>query len=119
MANELYRGRDVGVAVPAVHLEAVNAVLVDGLDVLVSQLCRKFARKQKIPENTHMRRSQDGTVPVAHEQILAIFQPVTASFCAKTLFSFLQLLQQTKVPGDFGGHVCVRIIYREASLGVK
>lgn len=52
-----------------------------------------------------MRRSQNGAVPVAHQQILGIFQTVTTRLGAETLLALLQLLQQAKVAGNLGSHI--------------
>lgn len=54
--------------------------------------------------STYVRRSQYRSVPVAHEQILAIFQAITACLGAKALFALLELLQQPKIARYFCRH---------------
>lgn len=51
-----------------------------------------------------MRRSQDGSVPVGHEQVLSVFQAVAAGFSSETLFALFELLQQAEVARDLGRH---------------
>lgn len=54
---------------------------------------------------TNVGRAQDGTVPVAHQQVFAIFEAVAASFGAETLFTLFELLEETEVARYFGTHV--------------
>lgn len=49
-----------------------------------------------------MRRSKNGSIPVAHEQIFAILETITASLCTETFFALFELLQEAKV----AGHCC-------------
>jgi len=62
--------RDIGVIVTTVDLEAVYAVLVGAV-----------------------RRAQYSTVPVGHQQVVAILQADRASLCSEALLALLQLLQ--------------------------
>jgi hypothetical protein len=93
LADELDGGRLIRVLVAAVHLDAIDSVLVDG-----------------------MGRAEDRAVPVAHEKILGIFQPVAAGLGAETFFALLELLQQAEVAGDLGRHDGVVVVVLVVSV---
>jgi hypothetical protein len=50
-----------------------------------------------------MSRSDDGSVPVAHKDIVSIFEAVRARPIANALLALLELLQQTEVSGYYYG----------------
>lgn len=52
-----------------------------------------------------MRRSQNSSIPVAHEQVFAILKAIATGFSSKALLTLLELLQQAKVARNLGGHV--------------
>lgn len=99
-ADELDRGRDVGVLRAAVHLEGVDAVLVDALEVekkndWISYLtgCQESDRVTE----TYVGRADDGAGPVRHEQIFGIFQTVGAGLCLSSVSSpSLGIVQHSK-----------------------
>jgi hypothetical protein len=50
-----------------------------------------------------MARADDGTIPVGHENIIAIFETIRARAIANALLSFLKLLEQPEVAGNCRG----------------
>jgi hypothetical protein len=55
-------------------------------------------------EVPYVGRTEDGAVPVAHEEILWVFETVAACLCSETFFAFLEFLQEAEVAGNFGRH---------------
>lgn len=95
-------GRNVGILLSAVNLEAVDPVFVNALDSV-----SKYEAIDGL--TTHVGRPENGPVPVGHEKVLAVFQTVRACLylgqhtggqfslihirtCAQAFLAFLQLL---------------------------
>lgn len=54
----------------------------------------------------YVGRTEDGAVPVAHEEILGVFETVAAGLRAEALLAFLELLEEAEVAWDLGRHCC-------------
>jgi hypothetical protein len=68
--------RDIWVLIATVDLEAVYAVLVGALQTGQRVL-------MEAQHDVYMRRAQDGAVPVAHQQVVAILQTDGASLYSR------------------------------------
>jgi len=82
--EERYLRREIGVFVATCDLEAVDAVLVHAVPW-----------------------TDDGPVPVMHHDIVAVLQTVRDRSIADSLFSLLELFEETKVARNFGHDVWI------------
>lgn len=48
-----------------------------------------------------MTRTDDSAVPIAHHDIVAVFETIGARAIANALLALLELFQQTKIPRYF------------------
>jgi len=51
-------------------------------------------------EGAYVSRADYGAVPVAHQDIIAIFEAVRARAVADALLALLELLEKTEIPGN-------------------
>jgi len=83
--DKLDFGRSIWIAFAAVDLEAVDTVLVHGLIVIHQILLPQDVQH----EDTYMARTDDCTVPVTHQHIVAILQSVGTRAIAYALLALL------------------------------
>lgn len=113
LRDELDGGGLVGVLLAAVHLDAVDAVLVDGLFGRYTLVCAQSCVAWLVGWVAgwvvlfaYVGRTEDGAVPVAHEEILGVFETVAAGLRAEALLALLELLEEAEVAWDLGRHCC-------------
>ncbi len=53
---------------------------------------------------THVRGPQDGAVPVAHQEVLAVLEAIAARLGAEALFALFELLEEAEVARHLGAH---------------
>lgn len=56
---------------------------------------------------TYMTRSNNGSIPVAHEDIIAVLQPIRARAIADTFLTLLEFFKEAEISWNWARHVLV------------
>lgn len=49
-----------------------------------------------------MSWTDDGTIPMGHEDIVLVIEPIRARAVANALLALLEFLEQSEIPGNYG-----------------
>ena len=111
--DELDTGRVIWIRLAASDLEAVDAVLVHGLQSIRARRCQWRVKSPDGEDDgvrsrvalrrtrTYMSWTDDGAVPVAHHDIVPVLETVGARAIADALLALLELLQEAEVSWNY------------------